>query len=179
MAYNKLPQILGFGLILDIIIVDQVSKWAIMELVLRPELSGGGLTFVDWILDAPLRMPFVSIPVIPSFNLTMVWNEGVSFGLFQNLGIWPLVVLSFAVSAVFAVWIGKSGSAVEASALGLVIGGAMGNVIDRFRFGAVADFFDVYVGEYHWPAFNVADAAITMGVAILVIHSLFWKKEDS
>lgn len=179
MTKLSLPQIIGLSLIFDIILIDQISKWAVMELVFRPELSGAGLGLIDWIMNPPLRLPFVSVPLFPSFNLTMVWNEGVSFGLFSGMGIWPLVILAGVVSAIFMVWLMKTKSAFEATALSFVIGGAIGNIIDRFRFGAVADFLDVYVGAYHWPAFNVADSAITIGVAMLVIHGLFWKEKDS
>lgn len=178
MKKNILPQLLGLSIIFDIIILDQLSKWGIMELVLRPELSGGqGLGLVDWIMHPPLRLDFVSIPVMPNFNLTMVWNEGVSFGMLGGMGIWPLVILAMSIVAIFAVWMMKSTSKFESISLAFVIGGAIGNVIDRFRFGAVADFFDVYVGTYHWPAFNIADSAITIGVVMLVIHGLFLDKD--
>ena len=175
-----LPQILGLSLIIDIIIFDQISKWAVMELMFRPEVTGGqGLGFVDWVLNPPLRMEFVSIPIVPSLNFTMVWNEGVSFGLFGNMGIWPLVIMAGAVSAIFVFWLMRSRSLFESVALSFVIGGAIGNIIDRFRFGAVADFLDVYIGNSHWPAFNIADSAITIGVAMLLIHGLFMKEKDS
>jgi signal peptidase II len=150
-----------------------------MELILRPELSGQGLGFVDWFMNPPLRMDFVSVPVMPYFNLTMVWNHGVSFGLFNDLGIWPLVIIASVVSSIFGYWMMKTQSVFESVALSFVIGGAIGNIIDRFRFGAVADFFDVYVDAYHWPCFNIADSAIVIGVAMLVIHGLFFNKKDS
>ena len=176
--YWSWPQIIGLTLILDILILDQVSKWAITELILRPELSGTGLGFGAWIMDPPLRLDFVSVPVMPYFNLTMVWNEGVSFGMFKGMGIWPLVILAGGVASVFAFWLMLTRSKWEAVGLAMVIGGAIGNIIDRFRFGAVADFLDVYVGDYHWPAFNVADSAITIGVVMLVIHGLFLNKKE-
>jgi signal peptidase II len=177
----SLPQILGLSLIIDIIIFDQISKWAVMELILRPELTtdGRGLGFMDWIMNPPLRMEFISIPIMPSFNLTMVWNHGVSFGLFRDLGIWPLVIAAAAVSTIFGFWLMRTKSVFESVALSFVVGGAIGNIIDRFRFGAVADFLDVYVGSYHWPAFNIADSAITIGVAMLLVHGLFLKEKDS
>lgn len=174
----NLPQLLGLSIIFDIIILDQLSKWGIMELILRPELTGGqGLGFVDWIMHPPLRLDFVSIPVIANFNLTMVWNEGVSFGMMGGMGIWPLIILAMTIVSIFFVWLLKSTSKFESVSLAFVIGGAIGNVIDRFRFGAVADFFDVYVGHYHWPAFNIADSAITIGVVMLIIHGLFLDKD--
>jgi signal peptidase II len=148
-------------------------------MILRPAANmGNPIGFFEWLANAPDRIGFVSVPLMPSFNLTMVWNEGVSFGLLQNAGIWPLTILAFTISAFLLSWLVKSTSKFEAISLGMIIGGAMGNVIDRFRFGAVADFFDVYVGTYHWPAFNIADAAITLGVVALLFHGLFLDKKD-
>lgn len=175
---SKLPQILGFGIIFDIIILDQLSKWAVTELLLRPKTEGGeAIGLIDWIMNAPDRVEPVSVAVMPYFNLSMVWNQGVSFGLFQNAGIWPLVILAILVCGLLAYWILKTTSKLEAISLGIIIGGAIGNVIDRFRFGAVADFFDVYVGTYHWPAFNIADSAITIGVVLLLICGRIMNRE--
>ena len=175
---QKFPQLIGFGLIIDIILLDQLSKWWITEYILRPEAGGEPFGLFSWITNAPDRLGFVSIPLIDQFNLTMVWNQGVSFGMLQNAGIWPLTILALVISAVLATWLIKSTSKFEAIALGLIIGGAIGNVIDRLRFGAVADFFDVYIGTYHWPAFNIADSTICIGVAMLLIHGLFLDKAN-
>jgi len=175
---NRLPQILGLGLIIDIIILDQLSKWWVIEHILRPQTGGESVGLLSWIMSAPDRLGFVSIPMIDHFNLTMVWNQGVSFGMLQDAGIWPLTILALVVSLVLVVWLMKSTSKFETISLGLIIGGAIGNVIDRVRFGAVADFFDVYIGNYHWPAFNIADAAICIGVAMLLVHGLFLDKKQ-
>lgn len=172
---TKIMRLIAFSFIIDIILLDQLSKWAITELVLRPETGASPVGLVEWILNAPERIGFVSIPVIPHFNLTMVWNHGVSFGMMKGFGIWPLVGIAIAISAIFVGWIFKSSTWVECIALSMVVGGAIGNVIDRVRFGAVADFFDVYAYGYHWPSFNIADAAITIGVAMLLIHGVFSK----
>ncbi len=176
---NKLPLILGFGIILDVVILDQVSKWAAIELLLRPALDAGeSVGLLEWIMGAPEKLGFISVPVLPNFNMTMVWNHGVSFGLLQNMGIWPLVILAGIICMIMMRWLIKSTSKLEAISLGMIIGGAIGNVIDRFRFGAVADFFDVYVGTYHWPAFNIADSAISIGVVLLLVHGFFMDKKD-
>jgi len=175
---QKLPLILGLTIIIDIILLDQLSKWWITEYILRVAAdAGGALSLQEWVINAPDRLGFVSVPILPYFNLTMVWNHGVSFGLLTDAGIWPLVLMASAIAVVLMVWLAKSTSKLEAVALGMVIGGAIGNVIDRFRFGAVADFFDVYVGTYHWPAFNIADAGISIGVVLLLIHGLFMNKD--
>lgn len=175
---KKAMHFIAFGVILDIIILDQLSKWAITELILRPETGAEGVGLIDWLINAPDRVGFASAPVIPHFNLTMVWNEGVSFGMLQGFGIWPLTILALAISAIFIAWILKSSTWMESLSLAAIVGGAIGNVIDRLRFGGVADFFDVYAYGYHWPAFNIADAAITIGVAILLIHGLFSKHDE-
>ncbi len=177
---SRLAQIIGLSVIFDIIVFDQISKWAITELVLRPISENGGesMGLLEWIMSAPEKLGFVSTPIFPNFNLTMVWNHGVSFGLMNDMGIWPLVIMAVGICGVFFSWLGKTTSMFECVSLGMIIGGAIGNVIDRFRFGAVADFFDVYVGTYHWPAFNIADSAISIGVVMLLIHGLFMDKKD-
>lgn len=180
MRMTALPQLIGLTLIIDIILVDQLTKWAVMELILRPELSGQSIGLIEWVMNPPERMPLVTVPVIPYFNWIMVWNPGVSFGLFQDHAtIWPLVVITMAVALAFLVWLLRSKSVFEAIGLAFIIGGAVGNVVDRFRFGAVADFIDLYIGDWHYPAFNVADSAITIGVAMLIIHGLFLNGKDS
>jgi signal peptidase II len=104
----------------------------------------------------------------------MVWNRGVSFGLFQadDAGRWILAAFSLAVAIALALWARKADRPVLAAALGLVIGGAIGNLIDRVRFGAVADFIDVSgLGFFPW-VFNIADSTITVGVLLLILDSL-------
>ena len=176
---QKLPQILGFGIILDIIILDQLTKWLAMEYFLRPRLGEATIGFLDCVMTAPERLRPVYIDVTSYFNLVMVWNEGVSFNMMQNTGPLILSLLAIGISSILAWWLYKSESKTEAIALGLIIGGALGNTIDRARFGAVADFLDFYVGTYHWPAFNLADSSISIGVAILLFHGFFMdKKKD-
>lgn len=108
------------------------------------------------------------------FNLVMVWNTGVSFGLLQagQEARWLFILLSLGIVVGLIVWLARAETRALALALGLVIGGALGNVIDRLRFGAVADFFDFHYASYHWPAFNIADAAIVLGVAVIFLQSL-------
>ncbi|MHA1107487.1 MAG: signal peptidase II [Alphaproteobacteria bacterium] len=148
------PPRFGFALAALVIVLDQLSKWWILEFVMAP--------------------PRV-MPLAPFFNLVLVHNRGVSFGMFGSAPEWlPWALALFAVmiSAVLAIWLWRTGDRLLASALGLVIGGALGNVIDRIRYGAVVDFLDFHAAGYHWPAFNVADAAITIGVGFLLIDAL-------
>lgn len=139
-------------------VLDQLSKWVILELVMDP--------------------PRI-IPVLPFFNLVLVHNRGVSFGLFGNESQWGPYVLSalaVAVSVALIMWARRAESRMLAAALGAIVGGAIGNVVDRLRFGAVVDFLDFHLpgtGLPHWPAFNVADSAIVIGVAVVALDGLF------
>lgn len=178
MSYWKLSSskpIVGFSLALDIIVLDQLSKWLILEYVMRKEIQPNAqpLGLWEWLIDAPPRFPPASIELLPFFNLTMVWNEGISFGLFQGSGIWILSGLALLITVIFSVWLTRAQGWLQAVSLALVIGGAIGNVIDRVRFGAVADFFDFHVMGWHYPAFNVADCAIVVGIALLVFDGVF------
>ncbi len=161
------------GLILAavIIVLDQISKWWIVERVMRPE----------GVLDTPFFSP-VRIEVLPFFDLVMAWNRGVSFGIFNNGGQWNAVllsVLSVAIAIGLLVWMRRAENRLVVLALGGIVGGALGNVIDRVRWGAVADFLDVHVMGYHWPAFNLADSAISVGAVLLVLDALFTKSSST
>jgi signal peptidase II len=105
----------------------------------------------------------------------MVWNFGISFGLMSGGGLILLGVIT-AIIIGFAVWMARASAKVEIVALAMIVGGALGNVADRLRFGAVADFLDFHWGGIHFPAFNVADAAISIGVVLLLLHGLFFAK---
>lgn len=177
MSYWKLSSskpAVGFSLALDVFILDQLSKWLILEYVMRKEIQPNAqpVGLWDWIMDAPSRFPFASREITSFFNLTMVWNEGISFGLFHGSGVWILVGLSLIITVVFSGWMLRSTSWFQTVALALVIGGAIGNVADRLRFGAVADFFDFHVMGWHYPAFNIADCGIVVGIALLVFDGI-------
>ncbi|MDP3854734.1 signal peptidase II [Phenylobacterium sp.] len=145
----------AYALAAFVIAADQASKYWILA-----------------VYDLPSRF---SVPIAGPFSLTMVWNRGVSFGLFradQELTRWLLAAFAVIVSCVLAWWARQAPRATLALGFGLVIGGALGNVIDRIRFGAVADFLDFQrLGFFPW-VFNVADSAITVGVVFLLLDSL-------
>lgn len=156
------PQRLAVVLIAVVIAADQITK--------------------AWLYDLLVRNGRRDIVVLPFFNLVTVWNHGVSFGMFNNgsaASTWAFVGLALAIVVALAVWVGRAERVLPAVALGLVIGGAIGNVVDRVRLGAVFDFLDVHALGWHWPAFNVADSAITIGVALLLMDSLFGGPEQS
>jgi signal peptidase II len=111
------------------------------------------------------------VPVLPFFDLVMVWNRGISYGLLQTQGISGSLLLTFfSLAAIVALgwWLTRTSRLLPAIGLGLVIGGALGNVIDRILYGAVADFFHFHAFGRDWYVFNVADAAITLGVITLL-----------
>lgn len=146
------PALLITGTVaLATLLLDQLVKWLMLAVV-----------------DIAARQELV---VTSFFKLVMVWNYGISFGLLAHPGTyvpWFLKGVAFLIVGVVAYFAIRSHSAWERGAYGMIIGGALGNVVDRFRFGAVADFFSFHIGAYAWPAFNVADAAIFCGVALLI-----------
>lgn len=154
----------SFGLvtIAIVLIADQAVKWWMLSGVfgLTPPITVG--------MMAP------QVYVTSFFNLTLVWNTGISFGLFSGGdGAWVLSILASLVSIGLLVWMWRAGGRLLVLSLGLIIGGAVGNVIDRVRFGAVADFLDFHLMGYHFFVFNVADAAISVGVVLIVVDSFF------
>jgi signal peptidase II len=128
-----------------------------------------------WIILYVMQPPQV-IEVFPFFNLVMGWNYGVSFGMLNSapeISTWllPSVVITIITGLLF--WLFRVDNLRQAIGLGFIIGGAIGNLIDRLIFGAVADFLDFHIMGYHWPAFNIADAAITVGAIVMIIDTLF------
>jgi signal peptidase II len=115
-----------------------------------------------------------AVPVLPFFNLVMVWNRGISYGLFPangRMGTILLVAISILVVAFLVWWLWRSTSQWLTAGFGLIVGGALGNVIDRLVYGKVADFFHFYGFGYDWYIFNIADVAITLG-AIAIIYDV-------
>lgn len=119
------------------------------------------------------------IEVFSFFNLVYVWNRGVSFGMFNQIANAQLVLslLQFSIALILSFWLYKNEKTHITWALGLIIGGAFGNLIDRIRNGAVADFLDFHAFAYHWPAFNLADSFVFIGVMILIFEDLIFKKK--
>lgn len=171
-------RILGPCIVVALLAADQISKWFMLEHVFRNALGlGDPMRFGAWLAHAPERLPDISITILPFFNLTMVWNFGVSFGLMSGAGL-ALLIGTIVITLFFVIWMLHAQNKVEVTALAMIISGAIGNIADRFRFGAVADFLDFYAYGTHFPAFNVADAAISLGVALLILHSLFLNTKD-
>ncbi len=146
----------GLLLAAGVLVLDQLTKFAMLRYLIegfRP-----------------------SVELAPFFNLVVVWNYGVSFGMFNtgsSSAAHLFAALAAAIVAGLVWWLRNAENATVVVALGLVVGGAVGNVVDRLRFGAVFDFLDFHVAGWHWPAFNVADAGITVGVACLFYDAFF------
>jgi signal peptidase II len=126
---------------------------------------------------------YQTIEVMPYFNFTLAYNYGAAFSFLADAGGWQrwfFTGLAGIFSVVIFVWITrlKSSAKLEAISLSLILGGAVGNLIDRLIFGYVIDFLDVYYQSYHWPAFNIADSAICIGAVLLILDS-FKKKDES
>jgi len=142
------------GLSLFAILLDQATKLAI---------------------DSSMTL-YQSIPILPFFKLTYVHNTGAAFSFLSEAGGWQrwfFAGLALAISCGIAVWLArlKQHETLLAVALSLVLGGAIGNLIDRLAYGYVIDFLDVYYQTWHWPAFNIADSAITLGVILMLLES--------
>ncbi|MEP9370128.1 signal peptidase II [Ancylobacter polymorphus] len=147
---------LGLPIMFLAFAADQASKWVILNHVMAP--------------------PQV-IPVTGFFNLVLGRNTGVSFGLFGDAPPWMLIAFTLAIVTGLLVWMKRADDRLTAVSLGLIVGGALGNLVDRLQHGAVTDFLDFYLGAYHWPAFNLADVAIVSGVGLLLLESV-WPRDE-
>ena len=147
-----------------------------------PRLVGGAIAVLAfaadqasklWLLrgfDLPGRSP---VSVAPGVDLVMAWNRGVSYSLLTSdtdAGRWLLIAATCAASLALAVWLWRSRTAPTCVAVGLLIGGALGNLFDRVSYGAVVDFVSLHAGRFHWYVFNGADCAITAGVVLLLLE---------
>ena len=145
----------GIGLAIVTAALDQLTKWVILSMVMTP----------------PRRIEMTDF-----FNVVLVANRGVSFGLLSSDSPWgqPLLIgLALALSVMLVFWLRGADNRLLAGSIGLILGGAIGNAIDRLNHGAVIDFLDFHLAGFHWPAFNLADSAIVIGVAVIIFEGLF------
>jgi signal peptidase II len=149
-----------FALIGLVLLLDQLSK--------------------QWVVGIHgMAAGWIAAP-LPFFNLVLVWNRGISFGLFSHHPEWmPWILLGLTslMTLVLACWLSRTPRRLTQIGLSMVIGGAMGNIIDRLHYGAVVDFLDFHLFGRHWPAFNIADSAIFIGVVFLLWDSVKEGKE--
>jgi signal peptidase II len=155
---------LGFLVALLVFALDQLTKW---------------------IVTGPLGISRLGdqLVLLPIFNLTYTENNGISLGLLNAtnpVGRWMLVALTCAIAVAVAVWIGREKNRIDQAALGMVLGGAMGNILDRIRFGYVIDFADLHFGDLRpFLVFNVGDAAISIAVVVLLLRAFLTPKEHA
>lgn len=157
---------IGLAVAVLLLAADQASKWWILEQLRLPEVRHMSLLEFG---------PF-------GLDFSMVWNRGVTFGLLSGDGPWNhliLAVLAAGIALFLLRWLARAETRAVAVALGAVIGGAVGNVMDRLRFGAVVDFVDAYAWDWHWYVFNIADAGIVCGVAALIVDALFRRAPEA
>ena len=149
-----------YGLAVFIIVIDQLTKYWITQMFAYGE----------------------TLELLPILNLTLVHNMGAAFSFLSDAGGWQrwfFAIISLVVSTVLVVWLYRlpSRQHLLATAIALILGGALGNLCDRVLLGYVVDFVDAHYQQHHWPAFNVADAAITLGAVLLILESLLTPKQ--
>ena len=152
----------GFTVALIVFALDQLAKWFV---------------------SGPLSLETVGqITLLPIFNFTWTENNGISLGLFNaqtEVGRWMLVAITSAIAVGVAVWIGREKNRWDQAALGMILGGALGNILDRARHGYVVDFADLHFGAFRpFLVFNVGDAAISIGVVILLVRAFLARNES-
>jgi signal peptidase II len=122
------------------------------------------------------------ITLTPFLNFVLAWNRGISFSLFQAnsiYGMWALIAIAVLISIILIWWIIKAETTFAAVCFAVILGGALGNVLDRLQYGAVIDFIDFHIFGYHWYTFNIADSGIVVGAALLLIQHLFFDPNHS
>lgn len=152
----------GLGPAISVVVVDQLSKYLVLQ-----HFGEQGCADHREIVTA-------------FFDLVLTCNRGMSFGLFntsQGLSVPLFSIAAVAIVAVLFLWLSRVRSDMLSSAIGLIIGGAIGNVIDRLRFGGVIDFLYFHLGSWYWPAFNIADSAICIGVLVMLFEGLLARRQ--
>lgn len=145
---------LGIAIAIIVLLLDQLSKLALLNIA---DIESGGYRLA------------------PFLDIVLVWNRGISYGLFQQdsaTGRWGLAAITIVAVVALSIWLRRARGPLVGTALGLVIGGAIGNGIDRIAYGAVVDFVHFHVGSFSWYVFNVADVAIVAGAAGLLLDAL-------
>jgi len=149
----------GFAIAFLVLLIDQGYKWWMLNVY---QIGARGV-----------------VTITPFFDITLIWNKGISYGLFQqnsDMGRYILVAIIVCIMCVLGIWLKRVQGYLLAVAIGLILGGAAGNVVDRVYFGAVADFFSFHYRGYSWYVFNLADVWVVAGAALLIYDS-FRKNE--
>jgi signal peptidase II len=157
MIKNKKTFYIGLAITAVVILIDQLSKIYMLGLL------------------KDVR----NINIWPFFDLTLVYNRGISFGMLNGGGTVEIAIIALITSVIVIAltnWLLKTGSLYKSTCIGLIIGGAIGNVIDRFTQPGVVDFLDFHMGKHHYPAFNVADSCICVAVVLLLLENILVKE---
>lgn len=169
------PNILACLMIEIIILADQFSKWFVIEIILKGDLGLQQKGFWPWLITFPQdALGFVQMKITNFFNLVMVWNKGVNYFMPGDIQAAPLIMAGISCLLVIGlyIWMLRASEKTLIFGLAAIIGGATSNIWDRVRFGGVGDFLDFHIYGWHWPAFNLADSAIVLGVAVILIDSV-------
>jgi len=160
------------AIIFGVILLDQITKSILLYLITGTvPLYGNAWSVVGY--------PYLMAHLTDWFNIVFTWNPGTSFSILRAVGEaapWIIVGITGIIVILLLRYMFRRASTKEFLPLGFIIGGALGNLIDRIRFGAVIDFIDWHIGTWHWPAFNVADIFIVIGVGLYIINLVFRKK---
>ena len=158
-------------IILGIILIDQLTKGYILSLLVRGwPLVGEHAALVPY--------PFLMTRVTSWFNIVFTWNPGTAFSMFRSLPAISLIFLTGAIIGYLSYMLFfQIKDKTERLAMTFIVGGALGNLVDRIRFGAVIDFIDWHVKGFHWPSFNIADIFISLGVALYILHFIMQRKK--
>lgn len=152
------------AIICSVIFIDQLTKGILLTLV-----ADGWPLYGDAFALVP--NPYMMWRITNWFNLVFTWNPGTAFSLFRDLPSFFIIVMTGAVIGyLLHTMLFRAKDNLEKCALAIILGGAFGNIIDRVRFGAVVDFIDWHIGDWHWPAFNMADVAICVGVGLYILY---------
>ena len=161
------------AVIVGVVLLDQVTKGVLLYLL----TARVPLVAPAWEL---VPVPYIMTQVTDFFRIVFTWNPGASFSLFRALGEsapLAIIIITAVIIGLLGQYLFCRAQTYEKWPLALVVGGALGNLIDRVRFGAVIDFLDFYIGAWHWPAFNVADICIVLGVAGLLFNLIIKRKK--
>lgn len=161
------------SIILAIILIDQLVKGYFLYLVTNDiPLYGSAWRLVPF--------PYLISHVTDFFNIVFTWNPGTSFSLFRSMGESApilIIVMTSIIIGFISYYLFNNSKSNEKLPLALIVGGALGNLVDRLRFGAVIDFLDFHAGSFHWPAFNVADICITVGIGLYLLNLIIKGKK--
>ena len=162
---------LGLLIASIVLVADQLTKYIMVEMVFRP--------------DGVVQTPFFTrqlIEILPFFQFRLIWNSGISFSLFNSgeaTTIATLVGFQLVIVGVLLWWLRQAETRMIGIGIGFIVGGALGNIIDRIHYGAVVDFLDFHAAGYHFPTFNVADTCITIGVAFWLLDAFLTRHHHS